>query len=92
MPIEMQSKTLPPWMTWLILLPVFVVAAVLGFVVFLAVLGVVLLGVLTMMLRLWWLRRKMRRSAGDNYLEAEYVVVRKSGGKPKPRVRQKQSD
>lgn len=87
-----ERNYLQPWLTWLILLPVFVVAAVLGFVVFLTVLGVVLLGVMTIMLRLWWVRRKMRRPAGDGYLETEYVVVQETKQKKKPRVRQAKSE
>lgn len=87
-----EPRTLQPWLTWLILLPVFVVSAVLGFVVFLVVLGVVLLGVITVMLRLWWVRRKMQRPAGDGYLEAEYVVVQKAKQKKKSRVRHDKSE
>jgi hypothetical protein len=66
------------WLVWLLLLPTFLVAAVFGFFVLLAILGAVLIGALVFGLRLWWLRRKLARAAHSQVLEAEYVVVRES--------------
>jgi hypothetical protein len=61
------------WLTYLVLVPVLIVMAVLGiffFTAFLALFAVVAVG---FGFRLWWLRRKLRESMQTE--EAEYRVV-----------------
>ncbi len=61
------------WLTYLLLVPVLIVMAVLGiffFTAFLALFAVVAAG---FGLRLWWLRRKLRESMQT--AEAEYDVI-----------------
>ncbi len=65
------------WLAALLLLPFFVAAAIFGFFVFLAVLGLAMLTVLVFVVRLWWLRRQLRRQQPESQiLEGEYIVVR----------------
>jgi hypothetical protein len=75
-----QSETNPgpnrSWLVSLLLVPLFVLAAIFGFFVFLAVLGLFLFAVLVIGVRLWWLKRQMRRAGQDQVLEGEYLVVR----------------
>jgi len=66
------------WLVWLLLLPILIAAAVIGFFVFVVILGLVLFIAAVLMARLWWLRRKMRKAAVSQTLEGEYVVVRAS--------------
>ena len=60
----------------LLLLPALVVAAVIGFFVFAIVLGLVLIVGVGILLRLWWLRRKIRKTSSSQVLEGEYRVIR----------------
>lgn len=66
------------WLGFLLLIPALIAAAVVGFFVFAVILGLVLLGAVVLLLRLWWLRRKMRNTAGSQTLQGEYVVIRES--------------
>ncbi len=66
------------WLAWLLLLPILIAAAVVGFFVFVAVLGLVLSAAAVLIARLWWLRRKIRKAAASQTLEGEYVVIRTS--------------
>ena len=68
----------PGWLAWLIAIPVLVVAAFFGFVVLVAVLGLILLMALYLGIRIWWLRRKAERTPESGVIEGEYVVVRKT--------------
>ena len=61
------------WLTYLLLVPVLIVMAVLGiffFTAFLALFAVVAAG---FGLRLWWLRRKLRESM--HTAEADYDII-----------------
>ena len=69
----------------MLLLPALVVAAVIGFFVFAIVLGLVLIAGAGILLRLWWLRRKMRKAASSQVLEGEYRVVREREPRDPPR-------
>ncbi len=71
----------PRWFVWLLLVPLFIVAAVFGLVVLLVALGLVLAAAVWIGLRLWWLRRRAR---GDQILEGEYVVVRETRRDDRP--------
>jgi hypothetical protein len=65
------------WITWLLLLPLIVVAAMFGLVVLVVALAFVTLGVIAVMVRLWWLRRQLQRQARrSGALEGEYLIVR----------------
>ncbi len=66
------------WLAWLIAVPVLVVAALFGFMVFLTVLGVALLVVIYLVARIAWLRRKHRAVPADAAIDGEYVVVREA--------------
>lgn len=66
------------WLTSLLLIPAFVVAALFGFVIFLVVVGAAMFAVLVIMARLWWLNRKRRKSPGEGALEGEFVVIRET--------------
>jgi hypothetical protein len=65
------------WLASLLLIPILIAAAVVGFFVLVVILGLVVLVVNGLMLRLWWLRRKLRRTGPSQILEGDYVVVRK---------------
>jgi hypothetical protein len=77
MVVRIAVSTKPRWFTWLLLVPLFVIAAVFGLVVLLVALGLVLAAALWIGLRLWWLRRGVR-AHGDQIIEGEYVVVRET--------------
>jgi hypothetical protein len=64
------------WLAYLLLIPILIAAAVVGFFVLAVILGLVLLVVAGLLLRLWWLRRKLRRAGPSQILEGDYVVVR----------------
>ncbi len=66
----------PGWLAFLLLVPILIAAAVVGFFVFVIILGLALLAVAGLLLRLWWLRRKLRRTGSSQVLEGEYTVVR----------------
>ena len=88
MNIENEGGRKPRWLAPLLLIPVLVTAAVVGFVVFVVILGLVLLAASVLMARLWWLRRKLRKTGMNQTLEGEYVVIRHStvdGGRAEDR-------
>ncbi len=64
------------WLAWLLLVPVLIAAAVVGFFVFVVILGLVLFAAAVLIARLWWLRRKLRNAGTKQTLEGEYVVIR----------------
>ena len=64
------------WLTFLVLIPVLIAAAVVGFFVFVAILGLVLFAAVVLAVRIWWLRRKLRQANAEQVLEGEYIVVR----------------
>lgn len=64
------------WLASLLLIPILIAAAVVGFFVFVVILGLVLVAATVLLARLWWLRRKLPRSGPNQVLEGEYIVVR----------------
>ena len=64
------------WLASLLLIPILIAAAVVGFFVFVVILGLVLFAAAVLIARLWWLRRKMRNAGVSQTLEGEYVVIR----------------
>lgn len=67
------------WLASLLLIPILIAAAVVGFFVFAVILGLIFLAATVLLLRLWWLRRKMRTVAQDSQsLQGEYVVIHES--------------
>lgn len=85
MPIRISTThTQRPWLSWLVILPFMIVAAMIGFTVLLVVVGLVAVGALAFLMRLWWFRRRMRRqfknadatSSVTEALDGQYTVVR----------------
>ncbi len=66
------------WLNYLILLPVLIVAVLLAIFFFAAFLALLVLAAVSIGLRLWWLRRKLRKVAGAQTLEGDYVVIEKT--------------
>ena len=64
------------WLAWVLLVPILIAAAVVGFFVFVLILGFVLFAAAVLIARLWWLRRKLRNAGTKQTLEGEYVVIR----------------
>lgn len=66
----------PAWLVWMIAIPIAVVAAFLAFFFLAFFLIAAALSVLGIGLRLWWLKRKLRRRAsGPQVIEGEYRVL-----------------
>ena len=63
------------WLSYLILVPAALAAVLLAVFFFAAFLAVFALAALVFSVRLWWLRRKLRKAADDHTLEGEYTVV-----------------
>jgi membrane protein implicated in regulation of membrane protease activity len=83
------------WLSYLIVMPFVIGAAVVGFFFFTALLVLFSVIVLVVALRFWWLRRKLRRQAAERaaethagraggVLEGEYVVITKKSDTDKP--------
>jgi positive regulator of sigma E activity len=66
------------WLHYLILLPVLVVAVLLAIFFFAAFLALFVLAAISLGLRFWWLRRKLRKTADAQALEGDYVVIEKT--------------
>ena len=63
------------WVSYLILVPAALAAVLLAMFFFAAFLAVFALAALVFSVRLWWLRRKLRKAADSHTLEGEYQVV-----------------
>ena len=63
------------WLAWLLAIPMLVLAAVFGFFVFLTVLGLALVFAIVLGVRLWWLRRQLRRAPASGVIEGEFTVM-----------------
>jgi hypothetical protein len=61
------------WLAYLLLIPAFIIMAVLGIFFFTAFLALFVVAAAALGFRLWWLRRKMRQSADAR--EGEYLVI-----------------
>jgi hypothetical protein len=66
------------WLNYLILLPILIVAVLLAIFFFATFLALFVLAAVSIGLRLWWLRRKLRKAAGTQSLEGDYVVIEKT--------------
>jgi Flp pilus assembly protein TadB len=66
------------WMFYLILLPIFVAATLIGIFFFAAFLALFALAAVVLGLRFWWLRRKLRKSKRIENLEGEYIVIKET--------------
>ncbi|MFN2349594.1 MAG: hypothetical protein ABR558_08515 [Thioalkalivibrio sp.] len=75
------------WLAILLIVPVLLAAMLLGFILFIAVLGLAALFAVVLAARLWWLKRKLRKTGNGMVLEGEYVVVREES----PSDRQRRS-
>ena len=76
MNIANENGSRPGWLAWLLLVPILIAAAVIGFFVFVVIVGLVLFAAAVLITRLWWLRRKLRNAGTKQTLEGEYVVIR----------------
>lgn len=63
------------WVSYLILVPATLAAVLLAMFFFAAFVAVFALAALVFSVRLWWLRRKLRKAADRHTLEGEYRVV-----------------
>ncbi|MDE2088737.1 MAG: hypothetical protein KGJ12_01810 [Gammaproteobacteria bacterium] len=63
------------WVSYLIMVPAALAAVLLAMFFFAAFLAVFALAALVFSVRLWWLRRKLRKAADGHTLEGEYTVV-----------------
>lgn len=63
------------WLRYLIMLPVFIAAVLLAIFFFAAFLALFVLATISVGLRFWWLRRKLRTIPGVQTLEGNYVVI-----------------
>lgn len=61
------------WLIYLLLIPVFIVMAVLGIFFFTAFFALFAVAGIGLGFRLWWLRRKLRKSMEEE--EAQYSVI-----------------
>ncbi|MDE2366636.1 MAG: hypothetical protein KGM95_06855 [Betaproteobacteria bacterium] len=61
------------WLVYLLMVPAFIIMAILGFFFFTAFLALFAIAAAVVGFRLWWLRRKMRESTSA--LQGEYLVV-----------------
>jgi hypothetical protein len=61
------------WLVYLLLIPAFMIMAVLGVFFFSAFLALFAVAAAAFGFRVWWLRRKMRQSADAS--EGEYLVI-----------------
>jgi hypothetical protein len=61
------------WLLYLLLVPPFIILAVLGIFFFTAFLALFAVAAAALGFRLWWLRRKMRQSADAS--EGEYLII-----------------
>ena len=71
-----KSCKFPPasrWATYLLLIPVFIIMAVIGIFFFTAFLALFAVAAAGLGFRLWWLRRKLRKSTEAE--EGEYLVI-----------------
>jgi hypothetical protein len=66
------------WLSYLILLPVLIAAVLLAIFFFAAFLALFVVAAASLGLRLWWLRRKLRKTTGAQALEGDYVVIEES--------------
>jgi len=89
---QTQVMRVPGWLAWLLAIPVLAVAAVFGFFVLLAVPGLVLAVALYFGVRIWWLRRKMRRAPGHEVLEGEYTKMGPESAAPTPFLNRRPPD
>ena len=75
MNIANESGRKQGWLASLLLIPILIAAAVVGFFVFVVILGLVLFAAAVLIARLWWVRRKIRKAGASQMLEGEYVVI-----------------
>ncbi len=66
------------WLYYLILLPALIASVLLAIFFFAAFLPLFVLAAVSIGLRFWWLRRKLRKAAGKQTLEGDYVVIEKT--------------
>jgi hypothetical protein len=63
------------WMKYLILVPAFMGVGLLALFFFIAFVVLFALGTVAFGIWFWWLQRKLRKAAGAQALEGEYVVI-----------------
>lgn len=63
------------WALYLVLIPVFILLAILGIFFFTAFFALFVVAAAGLALRLWWLRRKLHASVDARVSEGEYAVI-----------------
>lgn len=76
MRVQIQNLRYPVWVLWLVGVPIAVAAIALVVFFFTFFLIVFAFAALVFALRIWWLRRKLRRAPPRSIIEGEYVVLR----------------
>jgi len=78
------SLTTKRWMTYLVLIPILILLAILGIFFFAAFLAIFTIAAVGFGIRFWWLKRELAKSVGSESpvstveketVEGEYVVV-----------------
>lgn len=75
MPVHLRTDPYPAWLVWVIAIPIAIAAAFLAFFFLTFFLIAAAIAALGIGLRLWWLKRKLRRAGGPQVIEGEYRVV-----------------
>jgi hypothetical protein len=95
------SLTTKRWMTYLVLIPILILLAILGIFFFAAFLALFAIAAVGFGIRFWWLKRELAKSVGSESpvstveketVEGEYVVVDRDDQDAEAKIRRDGSD
>jgi hypothetical protein len=95
------SLTTKRWMTYLVLIPILILLAILGVFFFAAFLAVFTIAAVGFGIRFWWLKRELAKSVGSENplstveketVEGEYVVVDEDDQAAEEKIRRDGAD
>lgn len=95
------SPTTKRWMTYLVLIPILILLAILGIFFFAAFLALFAIAAAGFGIRFWWLKRELAKSVGSESpvgtveketVEGEYVVVDESDQATEAKMRRDRTD